>query len=153
MKRDSLVKAIATIFGIGYLPYCPGTWASLVAVGIFLVARTYWTFYLLFSIVSCVLGYMTCTKAEQLFGAKDARAIVIDEFAAFSLLLCFIPQHNAYLIAAFILFRLFDITKPFPIKKIEQFSGAWGIMGDDFAACVYAWCCVWIGHSIAGRLL
>jgi len=89
-----------------------------------------------------LLGIITSHNAEKTLG-KDSGHIVIDEFAGYLLSVLLIPKRIEYLVAAFILFRIFDILKPPPIRKIEQFiPGGAGIMLDDILAAVYANVCI-----------
>ncbi|MBI5187462.1 MAG: phosphatidylglycerophosphatase A, partial [Nitrospirae bacterium] len=76
--------------------------------------------------------------AERLLNDKDSRYIVIDEFIGFLISVFYLPQTYGYIIAAFFLFRFFDILKPFPIRKIGLIlSGGKGIMADDIVAALY----------------
>ncbi|MDD5291655.1 MAG: phosphatidylglycerophosphatase A [Candidatus Omnitrophica bacterium] len=137
------IKILATFFGIGYLPYFPGTWASIAAVAIYLLLRNNFIVYMALSIIVFLLGLLICKKAEDGFAEKDSHFIVIDEIAAFLLLLGLIPRGIVFLFFAFLFFRIFDIIKPYPIKKIENFPGSWGIMLDDVVAAFYTFWVVW----------
>ncbi|MDD5680432.1 MAG: phosphatidylglycerophosphatase A, partial [Candidatus Omnitrophica bacterium] len=77
-------------------------------------------------------------KAEILLGKKDDKRIVIDEVCGLLLLYLLIPEGIAYLIAGFILYRIFDIWKPYPIKKIENMAGSAGIIIDDIIVALYS---------------
>ena len=93
-----------------------------------------------------LLGLLTSHNAERLMG-RDSRHIVIDEFCGYLMSVLFIPKSIIYLLAAFVLFRFFDILKPPPIKKVEKsISGGAGIMLDDLIAAFYANVCIqlWI---------
>jgi phosphatidylglycerophosphatase A len=136
MKID-IIKILATFFGVGYLPYFPGTWASMVGVGIYFLLRNNFTIYISLTVVIFLLGFLVALRAEQRFAQKDSRFIVIDELAAILILLALIPSETFIIFLAFIIFRIFDIIKPYPIKKIENFSGSWGIMLDDIVAAFY----------------
>jgi phosphatidylglycerophosphatase A len=137
MKLDP-IKIFATFFGIGYLPYCPGTWASLAGAGIFFLLRDHAVIYICISVIILVLGLLICRSAEQRFGRIDPPFIVIDEVAAILIVFIFVPRNILLLVLGFFTFRVMDILKPFPIKKIENLSGSWSIMGDDLAAGFYA---------------
>lgn len=136
MKLD-LIKVLSSFFGIGYLPFFPGTWASLAGVGIYFLLHDNLIIYGCVVFAILVIGFLVGTKAEEKFGQKDSHFIVIDEVAAVLILLIFIPRSLFFLILAFLIFRGLDIIKPYPIKKIENFSGSWGIMLDDLVACFY----------------
>ena len=75
---------------------------------------------------------------------------MIDEIVAILILCFFIPRNNLSLVLAFFMFRLFDILKPFPIRKIENYSGSYGIIFDDLVAACYACACVWLFYVLIG---
>jgi phosphatidylglycerophosphatase A len=83
-------------------------------------------------------GVAICHRAAREFNGKDPKQIVFDEIAAFPIVFLFVPINWATAIYGFIWFRLFDILKPWPIKKVESLPGGLGIMADDFVAGVYA---------------
>lgn len=136
MKLDT-IKILSTFFGIGYSPFFPGTVASLAGMGIYFLLRNNLVIYYCIVFVILITGFLVGTKAEQKFGQKDSNFIVIDEVAAILILLIFVPKSLFFLISAFLTFRGLDIIKPYPIKKIEDFSGSWGIMLDDLVASFY----------------
>ena len=85
-----------------------------------------------------LVGIISSHHAERLLNSKDSRHIVIDEFCGYFLSVLFIPFSINYALAAFFLFRFFDILKPFPIKKIEAaLVGGIGVMADDIMAAIY----------------
>jgi phosphatidylglycerophosphatase A len=133
-----LHKLIATVFFIGYIPFAPGTFGSLAAlafVWLFKPSAVYMASLIVFVFL---IGIWSSHRAEALFGIKDSSPIVIDEFAGYLVSAAFLPMSAGYLIAAFFLFRFFDIFKPPPIKNIERkFDGGLGIMLDDIAAGVF----------------
>jgi phosphatidylglycerophosphatase A len=97
---------------------------------------------LTFCLIVFLLGLLTSHQAEKLLG-KDSSHIVIDELCGYLISVLFIPSSIGYLIAAFILFRIFDILKPPPIRKIEKVAtGGAGIMLDDVLAGIYANVCL-----------
>src|SRR5260221_14791266 len=138
----SLNQLISTFFGIGKIPWAPGTWASLVAAACFypLIDRPLSLFGLLVGIY--FLGVYTSTQMEKETGEKDPSGAVIDEVLGMGTAMVAIPQEWPFVIMAVVLFRLFDIWKPYPIRKLETLPGGWGIMTDDLLAGVYA--NVWI---------
>jgi len=134
MKHFS--KIVATFFGIGYFPLAPGTLASLLIVLLykFYLHRLGWGHYLLMLAVLFIVGAMTSTVHAVHKNMNDPRCIVIDEVMG-QLLVCFrLSPDWPVLIAGFLLFRFFDILKPFVIKKAESIPDGWGIMMDDVAA-------------------
>lgn len=135
--RNFLVKTLSTFFYVGFLPLIPGTIASLVGVAIFyFTGGNFWIMTLLAASIM-ILGFTVSGKAEKLFNKKDAKCIVIDEVAGMLLSLMFLPFDIKYVIAAFVLFRLLDILKPYPANRIQDLKGSMGIMGDDIVAGLY----------------
>ena len=144
---DYLALAIST-FGVGYLPLMPGTYGSLVTVGIFLgltqIAKgNALVALVLVSIVAVTFaGIWAASRTEALAGRKDPRKVVVDEVAGqlislFPLTL-FAQWSIVAVIISFILFRFFDIVKPYPARRLEALKGGFGIMCDDLIAGVYA---------------
>ena len=145
---DYLALSIAT-FGVGYLPLIPGTFGSLVSVGIFLgfsqllTGTTLFTVVLLFILAVTFSGIWAASRTEELSGRKDPGKVVVDEVAGQMLALLPLtvftlqPLTRA-VIVSFILFRLFDIFKPYPAGRFERLKGGYGIMCDDLVAGGYA---------------
>ncbi len=131
--RDQLAQFIATGAYIGYLPWAPGTWGSLLGFLISLLLASLSLPIYGMALGSCiVLGVWSAGKAERLLGQKDAAPIVIDEIAGMLLTYTAIPMTLFPLMAGFVLFRLFDILKPLP--QLERLPGGWGIVLDDLVA-------------------
>jgi phosphatidylglycerophosphatase A len=138
---------IATFFGAGYGKPGPGTWGSVAAV--LLWAACAWLLHptphvllliLLAAIaLSILLGVPASTIVARESGRKDPQFVVIDEVVgqAIALIGCPFDLHHALI--ALVLFRLFDITKPFPAHQLESLPEGWGIVFDDVAAGLYAW--------------
>jgi len=162
--KDYLALAIATC-GVGYLPLAPGTWGSLVGIGVYLAVRAAaMTFFfdwaatgganllqvyygvlvveLVFVVVLSLVGTWAASQTEKLAGTKDPSKVVIDEVAGQFIALLPVPflVDPAWwsLILAFALFRLFDIVKPYPARRLENIKGGLGVMADDLIAGVYA---------------
>ena len=135
---------IATLGFIGFLPYAPGTFGTAVSFLFVLLLRPGEFFLLPVIIAMFVLGTYVSTSTEKLLG-KDSGHIVIDELCGYIVSVLFVPKTIGYLVAAFILFRIFDIVKPPPIRRIEkEVPGGLGIMLDDLAAGIYANICLHI---------
>lgn len=131
-----ILKYIATIGFIGYLPIAPGTFGSLAAFAFFILLKPPPFIHILILFLLIPVGIISSHHAERFFGSKDSRHIVIDEFCGYLFSVIFVPFSYAF--AAFFLFRFFDILKPFPIKKTETIlRGGKGIMADDIMAAVY----------------
>ena len=125
---------------MGFLPLAPGTFGSLVGIGVFFALRS-----LVFQVVGVVvvtgLGIWAASRTEQILGAKDPGKVVVDEVAGqmIALLpLTVFALGRGWIIVSFILFRLFDIFKPYPARRFEALRAGWGIMADDLVAGVYA---------------
>ena len=147
MSRPALPRLalwLAIWFGCGRLPYAPGTWGSLAALPLAWLALQAGTgFGLLAALALFLAGLWATSLYVQATGRKDPPEVVVDEVAGQCLALCFAPPGPAGLLAAFALFRLFDIVKPFPIGLVERrFPAAWGIMLDDIMAALYAGACL-----------
>jgi phosphatidylglycerophosphatase A len=140
MKKISVF--IATGFGSGYSPFMPGTFGTV--VGALISILLYYIFGNNFALANAILFVVTLLpaiylagKAEVHFGEKDASQIVIDEMSGFWLSILFHPFSFTLMIAAFLLFRFFDILKPYPICSIQKIRGGLGVVADDLVAAVY----------------
>jgi len=135
-----LILIIASGFGTGYSPWIPGTVGSLVGLLLFwpLHRLAFWPY--LATLVGLIfLSTWISTIAETLFGEKDSRRIVIDEIVGMLVTLSFLPFTWKWALAGFLLFRLFDIWKPFPARLCqERLPGGWGVVWDDVVAGIYA---------------
>ena len=131
---------IALGFGSGLSKKAPGTLGTLVALPFFLlINETNIIFQVLFVTVSFFIGLWASNITSESLKLKDPSCIVIDEVAVFLLLLILINPNLYQAIYAFILFRLFDIWKPYPISWLEEkYSGGFGIMIDDIGAALMA---------------
>lgn len=134
---QSIIKYIATLGPMGFMPVAPGTFGTLVSVILLWVLSPSPPVHIAIFLVALAGGTFVSHEAEKLFGRKDASPIVIDEFAGYLVSTAFLPQSRGYLIAAFILFRLFDILKPPPIMEVQRLPGGVGIMADDLIAGIY----------------
>jgi len=138
MRR--VILLLATWFGAGYSPVAPGTAGTLGAIPLLL----------LYSLLTAVmygaglgaLALLACWvagRAEEILGEKDSRPIVIDEVVGFLVTMAYVPITWVHVLMGFVLFRGFDIAKPFPIRMMERnISGGWGIVMDDVVAGIYA---------------
>jgi phosphatidylglycerophosphatase A len=142
--------AVATVGGIGRAPVAPGTVASAVtAVLLWLLALGPLALTALLVLVT-VLGTWAAEGAERTLGrGKDPGAIVIDEVGGMILAVLVVPPSPAVLALAFVLFRVFDVIKPFPANVSQQLRGGLGVMVDDLVAGLYALALValtrWLG--------
>lgn len=134
------VLALATGFGVGYLPAVSGTAGTLVGIAAFWAMHrlpTAWLVALIILIV--VFGVWLCGRAAEFLGNPDPKQVVWDEIAGICVVLLVVPPHWPWWLAGFALFRLFDITKPGLVGWAERrFAGGLGIMADDVVAGLYA---------------
>ncbi len=136
--KNQCFLVIATGLGIGYLPGAPGTYGTILAAFVYyFLLPDHYSLYLICLTISVVIGVISAGKAEQIFGVRDSPHIVIDEISGFWLAMCGLPKGWGCIILGIVLFRLFDILKPFPIKSLESLSGGIGIVADDLMAGLY----------------
>lgn len=156
-SRLSPAVVLATAGGIGHVPFAPGTFGA--ALGLPLSLATGWLATRLApgpipalaieaAIVAaiCLVGIPICTRAAAAIGRKDPGMIVLDEVASMPLALLVVPPQartGVVLAAAFVLLRIFDISKPFPCRTLERLPAGLGIMADDWAAA--AWTAIALG--------
>lgn len=135
--KDFTVKTISTFFYVGYLPFIPGTFGSIFGLFLFFLVKDSPFLYAGVTLLITVLGFSVSGQAEKIFGQKDCRYIVIDEIAGMLLSLMFLPYDLKLVIAGFVIFRLLDALKPYPIGRLERLKGGVGVMSDDIMAAVY----------------
>ena len=134
------IQFLALGFGTGLAPKAPGTFGTLAAIPLFLLlAMLTPLFYLIAVIVMSIAGVYICGKAASDVGVHDHPAIVWDEFVGYFITMFMIPISWQSILVGFLLFRLFDILKPWPISYIDkQMTGGAGIMLDDILAGVFS---------------
>jgi phosphatidylglycerophosphatase A len=130
---------VATFFGAGLGKPGPGTWGSVAAVLL-------WAALLAGIALSIALGVPAATIAARESGRHDPQFVVIDEVAGQWIALLGSRPNWRHALIALILFRLFDITKPFPARQLESLPRGWGIVFDDVAAGLYALGVAWLLH-------
>ncbi|MGB7296370.1 MAG: phosphatidylglycerophosphatase A [Candidatus Aminicenantales bacterium] len=133
-------RIVATFFGLGLFPIAPGTLTSLVVV---LIYRSWiyglgWPYLLLVFLALLALGTPAASFYSSELKRSDPGSVVVDEAAGQFLVLALVPSEWTFLIAGFLLFRFFDIVKPFPIRRAERLPAGWGIMADDILAALMA---------------
>ncbi len=133
-------RLTATCLGIGHVPLAPGTVTSAFVVLLykFFLHKLSWPFYLLLFFLLFLLGVYVSNVYARALKKEDPRSAVIDEAAGQLLALFLLSPQWTLCVASFVLFRFFDIVKPFPIKNIEDFPKGFGIMLDDVVAALYA---------------
>jgi phosphatidylglycerophosphatase A len=147
-KKTFWAWGAATFFGVGYLKPGPGTWGSVAAVLLWASeaktvhppARVMLFGLLIVIAIAIEIGVPAATIVERESGGHDPQFVVIDEVIGqwIALLLC--PVDWRHGLIALVLFRFFDIVKPFPVRRLERLPGGWGIVFDDVAAGLYAFC-------------
>ncbi len=151
-----LARIISTGCGIGYIPLAPGTMGALAALIVYwAVPQPSHAQFILIIIPLALLGIYAASNTEQerimSLGAakgKDPKIVIIDEIIGMLVALIAIPKTTKFLILAFVLFRIFDIVKPFPARHIEKLPAGWGIVFDDVIAGIYANLLIQIGRAI-----
>lgn len=144
-NRPAISYLVTTGFGIGYLPWMPGTWASLVAtVILFLIPDVSYLGQLAIVAACLGAGLLTVDSVQQSAQAQDPSWIVIDEYFGMAIALLGVPKQLGWYALAFVLFRFFDIKKIFPINHLERLPGSWGVMLDDGMAGIFTVLCVQI---------
>jgi phosphatidylglycerophosphatase A len=189
-RKPRVSLAIATAFGLGYLPKAPGTWGSVAGVLLSWVllelwphitlweeGPRFWNVHIPFAAAAMLatvsiglLGLRTADRCATYLGIKDPQVVVVDEVSGQMIALLFTTGtteryvdgmtgfHDGfwwhgdpnwkYLLLGFILFRVFDIWKPFPARQAESLPGGLGIMADDWIAGIYAALGLWIARAL-----
>lgn len=169
---DYLSLAVTT-FGVGYLPLMPGTYGSVVGIGIYLSVE--WLFayvgigflgltnrtplvdawahsvILITFLLFCLLGVWASGRATSLLGNSDPSQAVVDEVIGQLIVFLFVPFGISwpFILAGFLLFRLFDIWKPYPIDSLQVLPGGIGVCADDILAGVYAGVCLAVIYAVS----
>lgn len=165
---DQIALALTT-WGVGYIPGAPGTYGSAVGVAIYLGVQWiqtsasrggglnaetahvfHWAMNAVLLAGFCLLGIWASGRTAPIFGRKDPSQAVVDEVMGQLITFCFIPFGLGwpFILAGFLLFRLFDIVKPFPVRSLEILPGGLGICADDIVAGVYAGLCLAVSYAL-----
>ncbi len=157
MKRkikDFFIKAAATGLGIGYIPLMPGTFGSILGVGIcLLLNRGGVPVYISGVVIIGIAAIKISGDANALFGEHDSGKIVIDEIVGYLVAMLLIPAEVEYLVVGFVVFRLFDIFKPYPAGTVDKkVGGGLGVVLDDVIAGVYTNIVLWVIIVVRGAL-
>ena len=137
--QDRLIRIAATGLGSGLSPLAPGTAGTLVGIPVYMVfSRFPWPLYLLSVIAFSLFAVYVSQEAERIYNEKDPPRIVIDEIAGFQVTMFLVAPTVWHILLGFIIFRVFDIIKPFPIRLCERsLPGGYGVVGDDIVAGIY----------------
>ena len=136
------VHFLAYGFGTGLAPVAPGSIGTLVGVGLYRLMgsmrpRYYWSL----TAFMWILGVPICEQTAADLGAHDPGAIVWDEIVGYLVAMYSLPRSWGWLLGGFVVYRLFDVWKPYPIGIVEDsFGVGFSIMADDVVAGIYAWC-------------
>ena len=144
---------VATLCGVGRIPVVPGTFGTLAAVPL-AYALALAGHPVLFGValsLLVVLGIWSAGVVEEGEGAKDPSLVVVDEAAGFLVTVAFLPPDLLAYLAAFLLFRILDVTKPPPARRAEKFRGGLGIMADDLIVGLYGNLILRAGLYLIGR--
>lgn len=146
------VHFLALGFGSGLLPWVPGTFGTLAAIPVYiLMAPLAWPYYLGLTAALFIIGIYLCGKTAGDAGVHDHPSIVWDEIVGYLVTMLWAPPDWRWMLVGFLLFRLFDMTKPWPISLLDRHvKGGFGIMVDDLLAAVFALVCLhglmaWLG--------
>jgi phosphatidylglycerophosphatase A len=136
---DYFILLMASGFGVGYSPVAPGTLGTLVAIPVYyFLSNISSPIYEITLVGFFFLSVWISENAEIFFGKKDDQRIVIDEMMGFLITMLWVPKTIRFIIIGFLLFRFFDILKPFPIRRLERrLKGGFGVVLDDVMAGVY----------------
>ena len=141
---------IATALGAGYSPIAPGTAGSAVALLILWLVPFSQIGLIVVLLAVTFFGTWAATVVEAAVGDKDPGVIVIDEVAGMTLSVLVLPRTLPVLLAGFVLFRIFDVLKPFPANRLQALSGGVGVMIDDLIAGLYALLVLIAARAIVG---
>ena len=141
------VHFLAFGLGTGASPYAPGTVGTLLGIPlVYLLSQWPLWIYIIATVVLTLVGIWVCDKTSKDIGVHDHGGIVIDEVAGYLVTMFTVPVNVWTLVAAFFVFRFFDIIKPWPIGWLDKkVSGGFGIMVDDLLAGVYGLAVMWAG--------
>jgi phosphatidylglycerophosphatase A len=143
--NEKLITFLATGFYSGLSPFAPGTAGTLVGVFICLLCLPMpWILRLLFVLALLALSFYVAGEAENIYQKKDDQRIVVDEIIGLQITMLPVAINGLNLCAGFVLFRIFDILKPFPLKNLQELPGGWGVVADDVGAGIYAGAVLWL---------
>jgi phosphatidylglycerophosphatase A len=134
----SAALALATCLGVGYAPFAPGTFGSLVGVALWAILPQWPAAQGAAILVALAAGVWSAGQAETHFQAHDPSPVVVDEVMGMLVALFMVPIQWPGAVVGFLLFRFFDVIKPYPANRLERLRGGIGIMADDLMSAVYA---------------
>jgi phosphatidylglycerophosphatase A len=137
-STSRLALSIATCLGIGYIPFASGTFGSAAGLLVWMALPRSATIQLGTIAVLIAVGSWSAGVAERHFGRTDPSQVVVDEVVGMLVTLAFNPVSLFGVVAGFLLFRLTDIVKPYPARRLEKLPGGLGVIADDCMAAIYA---------------
>ena len=151
---NKFIVNFCTLFNLGFIKFMPGTFGSLVSLPIGYIILKLFGFWIFIFIITLLLAISYYAITEYLIAkkSKDPKEIIIDEFIGQFIALIFIPDTILGLLASFLLFRFFDITKLYPVNKAEKIPGAIGVLADDVVAGLMAACIILIFNIVGINL-
>jgi phosphatidylglycerophosphatase A len=138
VNRRFFPLALATVFGVGYIPFAPGTFGSAAGLLVWWLLPASAAAQAMAIVALFVVGSWSGGVAEHHFGGTDPSHVVIDEVMGMLITLFLNPVGGWGAVGAFVLFRVADVVKPFPSNRLERLPGGVGVMADDAMAAVYA---------------
>jgi len=137
-RRPLFALAVATVFGIGYVPVASGTFGAAAGLVLWWLLPASAAAQTAAILILLALGSWSGTIAEHHFGTNDPSAVVIDEVMGMLITLFMVPVGWGGALFGFFLFRAADVVKPFPANRLERLPGGLGVMADDGMAAIYA---------------
>ena len=146
MRCNSAATVLGSFFASGCIPFAPGTFGTLAAVPfVWVTAQAGMPVFIAVTLLVSIIGIWICGESAKQLGVHDHGGIVWDEVAGLYVTMLLVPMNMLNLVLGFLLFRLFDIWKPFPIRLIDRrLKGGVGIMADDLLAGFYAGAILWL---------
>lgn len=137
--KNRLITVLTSFFYLGYSPFASGSCGTIGALPLYYIMSQLLTDiqYLLLVIILSVFCIFLSFKAIKIYKNNDPKEVVLDEVVGYLVAMAFIKPTAVNIIIGFVLFRLFDIVKPFPINRLEKLKGGYGIVMDDIAAGIY----------------
>ena len=152
MRRPVVALSLATAFGVGYVPFAPGTFGSAAGLVVWALLPSAPTVHAVAIVIAFAVGAWSATVAERHFAGTDPGPVVIDEVMGMLVTLFMHPVGWGGVLGAFLLFRAFDVLKPYPADRLEQLPGGLGVMADDLMAAIYANLVLWGFRSLTAWL-
>ncbi len=140
-------------FGAGTIPFAPGTFGTLIAIPIYLALAWMPVYFYILTVFCITLGSIwICNRVEKELNIHDHPGMCLDEIAGYLITMIYAPAGLLAILLGFLLFRLFDIWKPWPIRRLDQnLSGGFGTVIDDVLAGIYALICLQMILFIIGQ--